>query len=330
MKLLIDNFSKNIEEGIKISNEASIRAYDNIRNVVICGMGGSGIGGRIFKKIAEKEVEIPIETVHHYNIPSYVDENTLVIASSYSGNTEETLSCVEKAKEKGAKIIGISSGGKLQEFCRDNECDIILIPGGQPPRTALAFSLIQLFGIFIKNKWISEERKNDFLSAKTLIEKEKLNIQEKAQDLALFLYRKVPVLYGEAIMEPVLIRARQQFNENSKVLCWHHVIPEMNHNELVGWGGGDERFAVVFFELIGDLKNKKNQKRMGITSSLISKKTPFVMKIEAKGVSIIEQFIYLIHVVDWASLYLSGKNEVDPMEIDVIDFLKEKIKESNE
>ncbi|XP_020907646.1 uncharacterized protein LOC110245698 [Exaiptasia diaphana] len=138
-------------------------------------------------------------------------------------------------------------------------------------------------------------------------------------NLAKFLKGNVGILYGTTDYEPVLIRARQQFNENSKMLCWHHVIPEMNHNELVGWGGGDDRFATVFFET--DM-NPRNEKRMGITKEVITGKSSKVMTIQAKGNNRIERSIYLINIVDWASLYLSDLKEVDPIDIAVIDYLK--------
>jgi glucose/mannose-6-phosphate isomerase len=145
-------------------------------------------------------------------------------------------------------------------------------------------------------------------------------IQSVAQELSNHLFGKVGILYGETIYEGVIVRARQQFNENSKYLCWHHTIPEMNHNELVGWGGGDNRFAPVFFET-SDI-HPRNKKRFEITSKATEDKCGKVMTIHAKGGSRVEQSLYLIHIVDWASYYLCEANNQDIIDIKIIDYLK--------
>ena len=149
MKQLITEFPNNITEAIKIAANSNFSQPKNeIRNVVICGMGGSGIGGSIVSKWLEDELSIPIYVSKDYSLPNFVNENSLVIGSSYSGDTEETLSSVELAIKKGAHIIGITSGGKMQRICNENGFDVVIVPGGNPPRTALAYSLVQLINIF--------------------------------------------------------------------------------------------------------------------------------------------------------------------------------------
>lgn len=321
MKRLIAAFPDNIEEALKIAAGTSIsKPNHEIHNVLICGMGGSGIGGRIVSKWVENELSVPVYVACDYEVPSFVSENTLVIGSSYSGNTEETLSSVQSAVEKGAHLIGICSGGKLADLCDALGFLKIIVPGGNPPRSALAYSLVQLLNIFVQLKMISSDRLGEMVNAKVLIQKEASSIQKEAKSLAAFLKGNVGVLYGTTEYEPILVRARQQFNENSKMLCWHHVIPEMNHNELVGWGGGDDRFAVVFFETEGG--NPRNVKREEISKEVIAKKTSKITTVVAKGTSKIERSIYLINLVDWASWYLAELKGVDAIEIDVIDYLK--------
>lgn len=320
MKALIEAFPANIREAIAIANSASFKEdYSGISNVVICGMGGSGIGGTMVKDWLFDELTIPVVVIKDYELPKFVGPSTLVIGSSYSGNTEETLISLNDAVTVGAKIIGICSGGELEKLCKTNGYDYIMVPGGNPPRTALAFSLVQLLHIFHKTGLISKEHLSEMASAETLISAEKDNIHAEAIELAKHLKGKVGVFYGTSVYEGVVTRARQQFNENSKELCWHHVLPEMNHNELVGWGGGDERFAVVYFE--NDGINHRNEVRADITLEKISEKTT-VMRIHSKGDTIIERSIYLINLVDWASLYLSEMKQVDPIDIAVIDYLK--------
>jgi glucose/mannose-6-phosphate isomerase len=324
MDKLIAAFPNNMIEALSIASKAQIsKNTHEIRNILITGMGGSGIGGKIVALWLQDELSVPVTLINDYNLPEFVNEHTLVIASSYSGNTEETLMSLYKAHEKGARIIGICSGGDLQEFCAKNSYNCILVPGGNPPRTQLAFSVVQLVNIFVQLGLCSSKRLDEIKSANELLVSASDTIKTEARKLADFLDGKVGVFYSSARYEGVAIRARQQFEENSKYLCWHHVIPEMNHNELVGWGGGDDRFAVVFMQT-GDLI-PRNQKRYDITMDRIKTFTPYVTEIVAKGTCPIERSFYLIHLVDWSSLYLAQKKGVDEFDIDVIYYLKDEL-----
>ena len=321
MNTLISAFPSNITEALAIASAAVIHKPANeIKNILICGMGGSGIGGRIVSKWVENEIQIPIHVTSDYTVPAFVNEHTLVIGSSYSGNTEETLSSVQMAVERGAHLIGITSGGKMQQLCEALGRDVILVPGGNPPRTALAFSLIQLLNIFAELGLSSSDRLSELEEGRKLIVAKEAEIKSTARELATFLKGNVGVLYGTTAYEPILVRARQQLNENSKMLAWSQPIPEMNHNELVGWGGGDDRFAAVFFETTD--MHPRNKKRIEIMKEAIQKKTSKMMTITAEGESRIERSIHLINIVDWASLYLAEMTETDPIEIEIIDHLK--------
>lgn len=323
MKSLIQAFPSNILDALSLIKTSNAPVYNDIQNVVVCGMGGSGIGAKLVNSWVSGQMELPILFVQDYNLPAFVNGKTLIIASSYSGNTEETISCLEQAIKKGAKIYGVCSGGKLAKTCSENEFAYDIVPGGNPPRTALAYSVIHIMNLFEKQSWISNSWKNEMLSAQQFIVSNADKIQIEAKKLAEFLKDKVGIFYGVTELEPVLIRARQQFNENSKLLCWHHTIPEMNHNEIVGWGGGDDRFAVVMFNIDG--VSPRNSRRIEITKEKINKHNATLLNVDAKGDSFIEQTLYLINVIDWASLILSDLNQVDPMEIDVIDLLKNEL-----
>lgn len=324
MEKLISAFPTNITEALAIAKAATFKRPENeIRNIVICGMGGSGIGGRLVGAWVRDEIKVPIYYAHDYTLPAFVSENTLVIGSSYSGNTEETLSTIHEAISKKAHIIGVCSGGELQEICSSNNFDCVIVPGGNPPRTALAFSLVQLLNIFSQLGLVSSECLNEMEAGRKLIVDNETSIKAEAREIAAFLKGNVGVIYGTTAYEPVLIRARQQFNENGKLLCWHHVIPEMNHNELVGWGGGDERFASLFFET--DDMHPRNARRLEITKARIAQMCSKNLVVKAKGNSRIERSIYYINLVDWASLYLAELKNVDSMDIAIIDYLKSEL-----
>ncbi|MFT5778279.1 MAG: glucose/mannose-6-phosphate isomerase [Crocinitomicaceae bacterium] len=324
MNSLIAAFPNNITQALEIASNVKITpSTKEIKNILICGMGGSGIGGKLVAKWVEDELKVPVAFTNDYNIPGFVSENTLVIGSSYSGNTEETLSSVSAAVERGARLIGICSGGKMLELCEAGGFDAIVVPGGNPPRTALAFSIVQLLKIFSELNLSSADRLTEIEKGRQLIVSNESEIKERATELATFLKGNVGVFYGTTDYEPVLVRARQQFNENGKMLNWHHTLPEMNHNELVGWGGGDERFATVFFQT--DDIHRRNKKRLDITREAISKKTSKIHTVLAKGESRIERSLYFINIVDWASLYLAEMKQVDPIDIEIIDYLKDSL-----
>ena len=320
----INDFANHLEDALIIGDKANLAVSKKpISNILICGLGGSGIGGSIIKDVVSKKITIPITVSKGYSIPGFVNENTLVIACSYSGNTEETLSSLNKCLEKNAEISIITSGGKLQELAIKNKLNHIIIPGGHPPRAMFGYGFTQLFFILNNYGIISDSFKNDFSAAISLIKEDRSTIKGLASSIAEKLYKTTPIIYVADGYEGVAIRLRQQINENSKMLCWHHVVPEMNHNELLGWRTNTENLSVLYLRSKNDYY--RNAARIEINQSIIKKYTNTVLEVWGKGESIIENSIYLINLGDWISWYLSVLNNVDAIEIDVINFLKEKL-----
>ena len=321
MNNYINDFSNHLREAIQIANNITLTPYTKeIRNVLICGLGGSGIGGTIVSDIISSKVNIPITATKDYSIPNFVNEHTLVIANSYSGNTEETLYALEKCQSRGAEIAVITSGGKLKTIAEENKYNKIIIPGNQPPRAMFGYAFTELFFMLNHYGIIDDSFKADFDEAITLLDTEKADIQKQAMDLAKKMYKQTPVIYVANGFEGVAVRFRQQINENSKMLCWHSVVPEMNHNELLGWRTNVDDLAVVYFRNTCDYD--RNQIRMDINKKVISEYTKNITEIWSKGDSLIENSLYHINLGDWVSWYLSEMNNVDAIEIDVIEFLK--------
>ena len=317
----INDFTNHLREAIEIANNTNLKENTKeIRTVLICGLGGSGIGGTIVNDIVSTKAEIPIAATKDYSIPNFVNEHTLVIANSYSGNTEETLYALEKCQAKGAEIAVITSGGKLKAIAEENKYNKIIIPGNQPPRAMFGYAFTELFFMLNHYGIIDDSFKSDFTKAIELLDTEKSDIQEQAMSLAKKMYKQTPVIYVANGFEGVAVRFRQQINENSKMLCWHHVVPEMNHNELLGWRTNVNDLAVVYFRNKSDYD--RNQIRMDINKKVISEYTDNISEIWSKGDSLIENSLYHINLGDWVSWYLSEMNNVDAIEIDVIDFLK--------
>ena len=317
----INDFTNHLREAIEIANNSQLKTNTKeIRNVLICGLGGSGIGGTIVNDIVSPKARIPIAATKDYSIPNFVNEHTLVIANSYSGNTEETLYALEKCQAKGAEIAVITSGGKLKTIAEENNYNKIIIPGDQPPRAMFGYAFTELFFMLNHYGIIDDSFKSDFVKAIDLLDAEKSEIQNKAMELAKKMYKQTPVIYVANGFEGVAVRFRQQINENSKMLCWHHVVPEMNHNELLGWRTNVDNLAVVYFRNKSDYE--RNQIRMDINKKVISEYTDNISEVWSMGDSIIENSLYHINLGDWVSWYLSEMNNVDAIEIDVINFLK--------
>jgi len=325
MDQLIARFPEQLLEALEIGEKAAIKPHSSeINRVYVAGLGGSGIGADFVKEFVRSESPIPYTIGKGYSIPSYVDENTLAICSSYSGNTEETLSSFNQMINTGAKIVIVSSGGKLIEEAKTRGLDYIQVPGNWPsPRACLGYSIIQQLFIMNKLGFIDGSFKHQMKAAVDLIKFDIEAIKSAAKQVADRIHNKVPIIYVTDRMEAVAVRLRQQINENAKMLCWHHVVPEMNHNELVGWTEKHADKAVIYLRNRDDLK--RNQIRMEINQKIIAKYTDTIIDIFSKGTSLIEKAIYLVHLGDWISWYLSIHKGADAVEIGVIDYLKSEL-----
>lgn len=298
-------------------------------SIIIAGLGGSAIAGDMVGSLVRDEINCPWETVRDYDIPNYVDKNTLVIAESYSGNTEETLSAYGQAMECGARVVCISSGGKLAELACANGNDLVTIPSGQPPRSATGYMLIPMFYVLEKlgviSGWTSR-----MVGAIELIKSLRSRIspevpidENDAKTLARELYGRIPLLYGAAGYIGVLaVRWKGQLNENSKVHAFSNVFPELNHNEILGWERANlqsEDFAVVILRDPADTSRIAD--RITITRSLIPKGYP-VHDVPLQGNNDLERLLWGMHLGDFASGYLAILNRVDPFKMEGIEFLK--------
>lgn len=325
MDQLIREFPDQLREALNIGQEAQIKSHEHpIHHILVCGLGGSGIGGDFVREFIQETCDIPFLVNKGYGLPQYVGKHTLAIFSSYSGNTEETMIAFEQALSSGAKIVCISSGGKMLEQAKLHGLDYIQVPSGKPsPRACLGYSIVQQLFIVQKLGLTDDSYTKAIGVAADLLDKEQAAIELLAQQTAKKLHGKIPVIYTTEGREAVAVRLRQQLNENAKILCWHHVIPEMNHNELVGWRGDYKQMAVLYLRNDSDLK--RNQIRIDINKEIISKYTS-VTEIYSKGENKIVQAMYQVHFGDWLSWYISElRDGIDAVEVDVIDYLKSEL-----
>ena len=319
---LIKEFPAQLSKAIEIGKQANFKTQfaSSIKNIVVSGLGGSGIGGNILNELLLNELKVPVTVNKSYFLPAFVDSSTLLILCSYSGNTEETVSCAMQAIAKGLRPICITSGGKLAEVAEKNNLDCIFIPTGFPPRTCLGYSSTQLFFVLKNYGLIDDSFILTITGVAMLLEKEQEQIMKEAELLATKLWKKVIVLYAEDKYESTALRLKQQINENSKLHCWYNVLPEMNHNELVGWREKNDALAVLI--LRADDEYARVSARIVFSEEVIKTLSDNMHEIVAKGSNAFEKHFYLIHFGDWLSYYLGVQQGYDPMEIDVLIKLK--------
>lgn len=322
MEELIVGFTKQLQESLAILQKYSfVAAKDKkFNNVILTGLGGSGIAGSIVQNYVFDKLKIPFIVNKDYFLPSFINENSLLIVSSYSGNTEETVAALQKGLKLNATVICITSGGKIAEIAKKKKIDCILLPTGMPPRACIGYSMLQILNTLVHFGLLKNTIEKDIKASITLLDTEEKDIRKKAKNIATKLAGKLPIIYSSAGFEGMAVRFRQQLNENSKILTWHNVIPEMNHNELVGWKDKDTNKTIVI--LRDDSDYERVQMRMEINKKVFKQYTPNLIEIYSKGKSYLEKIFYFIHLTDYISIELAQLRNVDATEVKVIDFLK--------
>lgn len=321
MKDLIADFPNQLKEALTLGQNYKFKApAKEFSSVIMTGLGGSGIGGTIIQNFLSDKVDFPITVNKDYTLPAFVNQNSLVIVSSYSGNTEETVACLQQAIEAKATIVCITSGGKIAEIAANNNLDCIVLPAGRPPRSCIGFAIVQVLYSLLHFKLIDNSFENSIEAAIKLLQTEEKDIHQLADNISKQLIGKTTIIYSATNFEGIAIRFRQQINENSKMLAWHNTIPEMNHNELVGWRDEDDNRAVVMLRNNDDYE--RVQMRMEINKKVIKKYTSTLIEIYSKGSTYWEKAFYFIHLTDWVSVYLADLHNVDAVEVKVIDDLK--------
>jgi glucose/mannose-6-phosphate isomerase len=311
------------------------REYSRISSVVIAGMGGSAIGGDIVRRLALAESKVPVWVHRDYGLPAFVDAGTLVIASSYSGNTEETLSAFTKALGTRSKKLVITSGGKLKDLAEKKGIPAFVIDYQAPPRAAFPHSFVPLVGIFQKLGLLGD-KSADSKEAVDILRKLSGNLIETkslasnpAKQLAVNLRGRVAVIYGAEIFSEVAQRWKGEFNENSKTWAFFESFPELNHNAVVGYEFPPEAKERIFVLMLRSSSlHPRNLLRYEVTSKLLAKAGIACESVQARGKSDLAQMLGLVFLGDYVSFYLSMLNEVDPTSTDAINFVKQRLAQS--
>ena len=312
---VIEDFPQQCRTALELPKGMSVSG--NVDKIVVAGMGGSAVGGDLLK-IYMHNSKVPVFVVRDYKVPNSVDENTLLFAVSYSGNTEETISAFEDAAKKKAKIVAVTSGGILEKKSKK----IVKVPGGLQPRAALGYLFFPVLGVLV-NSGIADVKGNEIEEMLDILSKTD-EFKTAGERMAKKIGQRTPIVYASELLGAVAYRWKTQFNENSKVAAFHHVFSEMNHNEIAGYQNVNKKdFIAIFIRDKND--NERIKKRMDITKEIISTKLD-VEEVFTKGDSLLSRMFSGIYYGDFASYYLALANRIDPTPVTVIENLKKKLK----
>ena len=320
-----------ITDAWKIVSAATLPpAYGDVRNITVLGMGGSAIGGEFAGALLADELKVPLNVHRDYGIPGYVSRDSLVIASSFSGNTEETLSGFDEAKKRGAKILAITTGGRLADEAKTLRLPLITFGYHAQPRAALGYSLTLVMGVLTKLGLVRDMGK-DIEAALADVAKLEERVHEgartnDAKKMAIELVGKIPVIYGAGVMGVMARRVKDQWNENAKNWAHYDVMSELNHNAVVGFPHPPiAREAQVVLLLRSKRDNPRHKLRFDVTKELLDRSQIPHQDLQFDGGSLLSEVLQMTYFTDYVSFYVALLNGADPSPVTSIDYLKDRL-----
>ncbi|MGE3063356.1 MAG: bifunctional phosphoglucose/phosphomannose isomerase [bacterium] len=325
MLKLIEDFPVLVKKGYSLKCGSLNLNRKSLKNIVYAGMGGSALAGDVIKELLYPFSGIPMEVVRNYNLPEYVDKNSLVIISSFSGNTEETLSCFKFALKKNAKILAVSSGGDVEKIAKKNNTPFIKLPVSIPPRTAFGMTL---FALLRRMEFLTPRGEISKMTADALSRMDDYSFDyENAKLLSKIMQDRIPLFYVDSSFSSVGRRCANQVSENSKQFAHFNLIPEMNHNEIVGLKMPkhlEKNIAIFFISFRQD--NPRNRKRAMITKKIADENKFETISLDFEDKNPLYNIIDAVILFDLASYYLALYNKTDAVAIERINILKSRIK----
>lgn len=306
--------------------------YSQVNKAVILGAGGSAIGGDLVSGLVISEARLPLIIHRDYNLPVFVDDRTLVIASSYSGMTEEVLSAFQQALETKAKKLAVTTGGRLKDMAEAKNAPVFSFDYKVQPRAALPFSLLPILCFlqrlgFVGDKSAEVAETVEVLQALSPKISEDVPVSRNpAKQLAQQLYSHLPVIYGAGIISEVAHRWKTQLNENGKAWAFYEVFPELNHNAVVGYQFPPELAGkAVVVLLCSALLPHRIQLRYQITGELLEEAGVNCQIVDGAGESALSQVMSLVLFGDYVSCYVAMLYNIDPTPVNNIAYLKEQL-----
>jgi glucose/mannose-6-phosphate isomerase len=303
-------------------DSAGLAPMDAPGGLVVAGMGGSGVGALLALGALGDRLKRPMVVVQGYSLPSWIGSDAVVLISSYSGGTEEALSCYDAARRRGARLVVTTTGGELARRARDDGYEVIPLPGGFQPRAAIGYATVVALEVAALCG-VAPSLRAEVEAAAALAERlvadwgPEAAEDNLAKELARRLHDTVPVAVGAELTAPVAYRWKCQFNENAKLPAFHSELPEADHNEICGWDSAEGRLSAVLLTDSG--LHPRNAARMDLTGRIIEDSGG------ARGEAPLERLVSLVLLGDLVSLYVAVLRGVDPVEIKMIDRLKDEL-----
>lgn len=327
-----EGFADQCREAAEIARAAVLpKLRVDPKIVMLTGLGGSAAGGDFCRCLFEAHGDRPFLVNRDYVLPNYIGAQDLVFCTSYSGNTEETLSAYAQAKARGAQILVVTSGGKLAEMAAADGYSAVIVPGGFPPRTALGYMMVPVLVLCERLGLLPSQPLEDALRG---LDAEIASVgvdvpfeSNSAKQLAEKMHGSVTLLYGLGSWQGAIAnRWKGQINENAKNLAFPNAFPELNHNEILGWVKAGEQgvnhWRVVVLE--DGSESEKMKARARVTQQLVGATAEFI-HVKANGASLLERMLRLAAYGDFTSIYLAALNGIDPENIDSINILKQEL-----
>lgn len=316
----------NQSDYFSVTFDSTFTPQGSVENIVWAGMGGSALPMVVVE--SWPRLKIPFQVVRNYRIPPYVNERTLFVASSYSGNTEETLEALSEAEQAGAQIVVVAAGGKLADIAREKGYPHFKVPSGIQPRMA-TFYFVSAFLAIIEPLQVTVEDVSELHTVGSWLKERLVSIaadvpteQNYAKQLALELVGKTTITYAGPLLFPAANKWKICMNENAKNLSWTNQYPEFNHNEFIGWSSHpvEKPFAVV--EIRSNLEHPRVQKRFEVSERLLSGQRPAPIVVVPEGETLLQQLAYSFALADFVSIYAAILNGVNPTPVDLVEKLK--------
>ncbi len=335
--VLIAEFPQQVLQGWELAQGWEPRPQDgDVSAVAILGMGGSAIGGDLVNAIVADTCPVPIHVVRDYPLPGFIGQDTLVIASSHSGETEETLSAFEEARSRGARLAAVTTGGSLAEIAHEEDIPLLEFAHPGPPRAAIGFSVSLILGI-LSRAGLVPDASGDLKRAAALLDRAAVHLREdsstaenRAKRIARMLYGRIPVIYAAEHLAPAARRWKTQCNEVSKTAAYFEILPEFDHNAIEGTGFPEAaQRDLVLVSLFSASYDERTVRRVRLTEEILTSAGMAVEEVKVEGENRLEEALWSVYLGDYVSLYLAALNGVDPHATPNLDSLKQQMARSD-
>lgn len=303
-----------------------------LKQIIIAGMGGSALAADLVKVLLVNKLPVPLEVIKGYALPAYAGSDTLLVVSSHSGNTEETVACLEEGLARGCQMAAVATGGKIQEIAQEHGVMFGAMPHDTQPRMAMIYNLRVIMRVLVEYQLIAKALYDEIAATSSWLEQEadqwvkEMPLEKNyAKQLALIAVGKTPVFYGGALTAPVAYKWKISWNENAKNVAFWNQYPEFNHNEFLGWTSHPVEKPFAVFDLVSEFEHPRILRRFELSDKLLSGRRPKSTVVKLEGDTLTKQLLWGCILADFVSIYVAILNNVDPTPVELIEKFKKEL-----